>query len=88
MVHGPQAALRLLAAAEADPGLAGHHRVHVVRAHLLDMTGDHDAARAHYQLAARQTLSIPEQRYLASRARPPLTPPGTAWTQATPPVTD
>jgi len=39
------------------------------------MTGDHDAARAHYQLAARQTLSIPEQRYLASRARTSTTSP-------------
>jgi RNA polymerase sigma factor (sigma-70 family) len=71
MVHGPQAALRQLAAAEADPALAGHHRVHAVRAHLLDMAGDHDAACAHYQLAARQTLSIPEQRYLTSRAHQP-----------------
>ncbi|HEU4425120.1 MAG TPA: RNA polymerase sigma factor, partial [Pilimelia sp.] len=36
--------------------------------HLLDLAGDHDAARAHYQLAARRTLSLPEQRYLESRA--------------------
>jgi RNA polymerase sigma factor (sigma-70 family) len=70
MVDGPQAALRQLAAAEADPALAGHHRVPAVRAHLLDMTGDHQAARAHYQLAARRTLSIPEQRYLSARAAP------------------
>jgi RNA polymerase sigma factor (sigma-70 family) len=68
MVHGPQAALRRLAAAEADPALAGHHRVHAVRAHLLDMAGHHQAARAQYRLAARRTLSIPEQRYLESRA--------------------
>jgi RNA polymerase sigma factor (sigma-70 family) len=78
MVHGPQAALRQLASAEADPALAGHHRVHAVRAHLLDMAGDPDAACAHYQLAARQTLSIPEQRYLTSRAHQLLTPPGQA----------
>jgi RNA polymerase sigma factor (sigma-70 family) len=68
MVAGPEAGLRELAAAEADPALAGHHRVEAVRAHLLDLAGDRDAARAHYRLAARRTLSVPEQRYLESRA--------------------
>jgi RNA polymerase sigma factor (sigma-70 family) len=66
MVQGPQAGLEQLAVAEAE--LAGHHRVDAVRAHLLDLAGDHDAARTHYLLAARRTLSIPEQRYLESRA--------------------
>jgi RNA polymerase sigma factor (sigma-70 family) len=68
MVHGPRAGLEHLAAAESDPGLAGHHRVHAVRAHLLDLAGDADAARAEYRFAARSTLSAPEQRYLESRA--------------------
>jgi RNA polymerase sigma factor (sigma-70 family) len=68
MVLGPAAGLRQLAAAEADPALAGHHRVHAVRAHLLDLAGDQQAARAQYRLAARRTLSIPERRYLESRA--------------------
>jgi RNA polymerase sigma factor (sigma-70 family) len=68
MVHGPDAGLRQLAEAEADPALAGHHRVDAVRAHLLDLAGDHDAARTSYRLAARRTLSVPEQRYLESRA--------------------
>jgi predicted RNA polymerase sigma factor len=68
MVHGPRAGLRQLAAAEADPALAEHHRLEAVRAHLLDMVGDREAARAHYRLAARRTLSRPEQRYLESRA--------------------
>jgi RNA polymerase sigma factor (sigma-70 family) len=68
MVHDPQTGLRQLAAAAADPALAGHHRVEAVRAHLLDMAGDREAANAHYLLAARRTLSIPERRYLASRA--------------------
>ena len=77
MVHGPQAGLRQLAAAEADPALAGHHRVHAVRAHLLDLAGDQEAARACYRLAARRTLSVPEQRYLESRAAQ-LTPPSRA----------
>lgn len=70
MVHGPQAGLAQLASAAADPGLAGHHRVDAVRAHLLDLAGDHEAARRHYRLAARRTLSVPEQRYLESRAGP------------------
>jgi predicted RNA polymerase sigma factor len=67
-VHGARAGLAQLAAAEADPGLAGHHRVDAVRAHLLDIAGDGPAARACYQLAARRTLSVPEQRYLQARA--------------------
>ena len=68
MVEGPRAGLEQLAAAEADPALAGHHRVDAVRAHLLDLAGEREAARAHYQLAARRTLSIPERHYLEARA--------------------
>jgi predicted RNA polymerase sigma factor len=68
MVHGPHTGLRQLADAATDPALAGHYRVDAIRAHLLDMAGDHDAARTHYQRAARRTLSLPEQRYLQSRA--------------------
>ena len=54
--------------AATDPALASHYRVDAIRAHLLDMAGDHDAARTHYERAARRTLSLPEQRYLESRA--------------------
>jgi predicted RNA polymerase sigma factor len=68
MVYGPEAGLKELAAAETDPSLREHHRVHAVRAHLLDLAGDREAARTHYALAARRTLSIPERRYLESRA--------------------
>jgi RNA polymerase sigma factor (sigma-70 family) len=68
MVHGPAAGLRQLAAAESKPSLAGHHRVAAVRAHLLELAGDREAARRLYRDAARRTLSIPEQRYLESRA--------------------
>lgn len=75
MVRGPHEGLRQLAAAStgpaADPGLAGHHRVEAVRAHLLDMAGEQEAARVHYRLAARGTLSLPERRYLESRAGRP-----------------
>jgi RNA polymerase sigma factor (sigma-70 family) len=66
MVEGPQAGLAALDA--AGDSLAGNHRVDAVRAHLLERAGDRDAAREHYLLAARRTLSQPEQRYLQSRA--------------------
>jgi RNA polymerase sigma factor (sigma-70 family) len=68
MVHGAPQALTELASAEADPALTGHHRVAAVRAHLLEMAGDLVGARTQYRLAARLTLSVPEQRYLNSRA--------------------
>jgi predicted RNA polymerase sigma factor len=67
MVDGPRTGLRELAAAE--PALAGHHRIAAVRAHLLDLAGEHDAARSEYERAARLTLSLPEQRYLRARPR-------------------
>jgi predicted RNA polymerase sigma factor len=68
MVDGPQAGLDLLATLDADERMAGHHRLAAVRAHLLEMAGDHAAARAGYQLAARRTTSLPERRYLEERA--------------------
>jgi RNA polymerase sigma factor (sigma-70 family) len=68
MVHGPAAGLELLAKLDGDDRMAGNHRVDAVRAHLLEMAGDRDAARGHYQRAARRTTSLPEQRYLRARA--------------------
>jgi len=72
MVEGPAAGLQMLDALE--PRLAGHHRLHAVRAHLLEMWGDRDGALAEYRAAARKTASVPEQRYLLTRAAR-LTPP-------------
>jgi RNA polymerase sigma factor (sigma-70 family) len=68
MVHGPSAGLDLLNALDADGRLAGHHRVDAVRAHLLEMIGDHHAAIAHYRIAAGRTTSIPERNYLTTQA--------------------
>jgi predicted RNA polymerase sigma factor len=48
--------------------LAGHRRVDAVRAHLLELAGDREAARTWYLQAARRTLTVPEQRYLTARA--------------------
>lgn len=58
----------ILEALDADGRLAGHYRLGAVRAHLLEMTGDHEAAIAHYQAAAGRTTSIPERNYLTTQA--------------------
>ncbi len=68
MVAGPDAGLDLLAALESDRRLAGHHRLHATRAHLLEMAGDATGAVASYREAARRTTSVPERRYLLARA--------------------
>ncbi len=66
MVHGPSAGLAMLN--HVEDKLAGLHRLDAVRAHLLEMVGDTQAAAAHYQAAARRTTSLPEQHYLAKQA--------------------
>jgi predicted RNA polymerase sigma factor len=79
MVHGPIAGLELLDTLDADGRLTGHHRLDAVRAHLLEMAGDHQAAIAHYQTAAGRTASLPERNYLmiqAARLRENTTSPG------------
>jgi RNA polymerase sigma factor (sigma-70 family) len=68
MVRGPEAALDVLATLDADERMAGHYRLAAVRAHMWEMAGDRRAARSGYQEAARRTTSIPERRYLESRA--------------------
>jgi RNA polymerase sigma factor (sigma-70 family) len=68
MVHGPQAGLDLLRTLDGDERVARHHRLFAIRAHLLELAGDLEAARASYDEAARRTTSLPEQRYLEARA--------------------
>jgi predicted RNA polymerase sigma factor len=68
MVRGPRAALDLLAKLEADERIAGDHRLHAVRGHLLEMAGDLVAARDSYLAAALRATSLPQQRYLHARA--------------------
>jgi RNA polymerase sigma factor (sigma-70 family) len=68
MVHGPAAGLERLAALDADPRLKDSHRLDAVRAHLLEMAGDHAAAIDRYRAAASQTRSIPERNYLLTQA--------------------
>ncbi|NDU77196.1 sigma-70 family RNA polymerase sigma factor [Actinomadura sp. DSM 109109] len=68
MVNGPSAGLNLLRELDGDTRMEGHHRLAAVRAHLLEMAGDAQAARKAYRDAARGTTSLPEQRYLEARA--------------------
>jgi RNA polymerase sigma factor (sigma-70 family) len=68
MVHGPAAGLALLESLDADERLAGHHRLDAVRAHLLERSGDRAGAIACFRKAAGRTTSLPEQRYLMTRA--------------------
>ena len=68
MVHGPRVGLAMLDAAAADPRVADHHRLDAVAAHLAEMAGDRETARARYRSAARRTMNIAEQRYLTLRA--------------------
>jgi RNA polymerase sigma factor (sigma-70 family) len=67
-VHGPAAGLALLDTVEADGRIAVSHHLVSVRAHLLELAGDRDAARAGYREAARRTTSEPERRHLLTRA--------------------
>ncbi|MBW8729872.1 MAG: RNA polymerase sigma factor [Terrabacter sp.] len=68
MVEGPAAGLAVLDDLEQDKRLARHHRLHAVRAHLLEMSGDASGARDSYLLASRLTTSIPEQDHLRRKA--------------------
>ncbi|WP_327092061.1 sigma-70 family RNA polymerase sigma factor [Nonomuraea sp. NBC_01738] len=76
MVHGPARGLALLD--DLAPRLGDHHRLHAVRAHLLELDGQADAARAAYLEAASRTTSEPERDYLRARA----TAASTACTEA------
>ncbi|WP_063045649.1 RNA polymerase sigma factor [Nocardia pseudovaccinii] len=68
MARGPLAGLKLVDDLADDGKLAGDHRLAAVRAHLLESTGDRAGAREAFLLAAQQTMSLPQQRYLHTRA--------------------
>jgi len=73
MVHGPAAGLTLLS--EVEDRLSGQHRLDAVRAHLLEMAGDTDAAAEHYAAAAARTTNLPERHHLSrqvARLRNPV----------------
>jgi predicted RNA polymerase sigma factor len=66
MAQGPQAGLDVL------DGVAGqlgeHHRFHAVRAHLLELAGDQDAAQAEFGAAAARATNLRERDYLTTQA--------------------
>ena len=77
MVNGPEAGLELLGTLDTDDRMVSGEvtpprldlaNEDLVRAHLQEMAGDLDAARASYRSAARRTTSLPERRYLEGRA--------------------
>jgi RNA polymerase sigma factor (sigma-70 family) len=68
MVHGPAKGLELLDELETDSRVANHHRLHAVRAHLLELAGRREQAITHYRAAAARTGSLPERNYLLTKA--------------------
>ena len=68
MVHGPREGLKLLDALKKDRRMAEHHRMDAVRAHLLEMAGDWQAAAIYYRSAAGKTVNVPERNYLLMQA--------------------
>jgi RNA polymerase sigma factor (sigma-70 family) len=66
MLDGPDAGLALLD--DVADRLDDHHRVHSVRAHLLELRGDNAAAIAEFRIAASGAPNIREQQYLATQA--------------------
>ena len=66
MVHGPGAGLALLDGL-ADR-LGDHHRLHSVRAHLLEQAGDDSHAIAEFEAAAARTTNLRERDYLVMKA--------------------
>jgi RNA polymerase sigma factor (sigma-70 family) len=68
MVHGPREGLNLLDVLKGEPRMAEHHRMDAVRAHLLEMAGDSQAAVRYYRAAAGKTVNLPERNYLLMQA--------------------
>ena len=65
MVEGPQAGLAALDGLEAQ--LGDHHRLHAVRGHLLERTGDLAGAMAELRRAAAGTANLRERDYLTTQ---------------------
>jgi predicted RNA polymerase sigma factor len=68
MVDGPLAGLAELGTLDDDTRMTGNHRLHAVRAHLLELAGQSDAAIEAYRTAARLTRSTQERQYLSLQA--------------------
>jgi RNA polymerase sigma factor (sigma-70 family) len=66
MVSGPAAGLAMLDG--LGERLGDHHRLHSVRAHLLEQAGDVRGALSEYQAAAARTTNLRERNYLTTQA--------------------
>jgi RNA polymerase sigma factor (sigma-70 family) len=74
MAQGPDAGLALLDG--LDQRLGDHHRLHAVRAHLLEQAGDEAAAVAEFRAAADRTTNLRERQYLITQAARLASAPG------------
>lgn len=68
MASGPDAGLALLGPLADESTLTDDHRLWSARAHLFELRGERERARAEYLGAAERTLNLPQQRYLRRRA--------------------
>jgi len=68
MVSGAAAGLELLDQLEHEGRVVSDHRLHAVRAHLLEQAGQSAAARESYLAAAQASTSVASQRFLYGRA--------------------
>ena len=66
MADGPSAGLALLDG--LGERLGDHHRLHSVRAHLLELAGDTTNAIVEFRAAAAGTPNLREQHYLTTKA--------------------
>ncbi len=66
MANSPAAGLAILDG--LDERLGDHHRLHSVRAHLLELAGDDDRAIVEFTAAAARTTNLREQQYLTTQA--------------------
>jgi len=66
MLDGPRDGLAMLDG--PDEELGDHHRLHAVRAHLLEQVGDTEAAVAEFRLAAGRTTNLRERYFLTTEA--------------------
>ncbi|MGM0699044.1 MAG: RNA polymerase sigma factor [Actinomycetota bacterium] len=63
-VHGPRAALEMFEPLLADKRMSRSHRLHAVRAPILEALGDSAEALTAYRTASRLCTNVPEQRYI------------------------
>jgi predicted RNA polymerase sigma factor len=66
MAQNPAAGLAILDG--LDERLGDHHRLHSVRAHLLELAGDDENAITEFRAAAARTTNLREQQYLTTKA--------------------